>query len=366
MHRIAGVGGSERHLLTLLPALRAAGVEPLFAGLDDPSGDPEPFYRELESQEVPYVRLPCRRDLDLRLPLRLARAARSLRADLVHTHLVHADVYGAAAAALLRLPLVSTRHNDDPFKLGPFRHVERLLARRARALIAITGALGRFYVDRVGVPEGKVRVIHYGLDELPAPWGPNPAVELPSGSRVLLAIGRLVEQKGLETAVAALPSIRERQPEARLLVLGEGPLRATLAEQAAALGVADALLLPGRAGDVAAWLRAADVLVHPSRWEGFGLVLLEAMLAALPVVATRVSAIPEIVADGETGILVPPGDAQALADATVCVLENPGSLGAAGRVRALAHFSADAMAQRTAAVYVDAIRTTASAHDPTA
>lgn len=368
VHRIAGVGGSERHLLTLLPALRAAGVEPLFLGLDDPTGDPEPFYRELEAQGVPYRRLRCKRDLEPLLPLRLARAARALQPDLLHTHLVHADVYGAAAATVLRLPLVATKHNDDPFKLGLFRYAERLLARRAHTLIAITGALGRFYAERVGVPEGKVRVIHYGLDELPPAWGPNPAVELPAGSRVLLAIGRLVDQKGLETAVAALPAVLERQPAARLLVLGEGPLRGHLAGQAASLGVGDALLLPGRAGDVAAWLRAADVLVHPARWEGFGLVLLEAMLAELPVVATQVSAIPEIVADGETGFLVPPGDATALADAVSRVLADDTlaeRLGRAGRRRAEDRFGVERMARETAAVYAEATRTTASAHDST-
>jgi glycosyltransferase involved in cell wall biosynthesis len=364
VHRIAGVGGSERHLLTLLPELRATGIEPLFVGLDDPSGDPEPFYRELEARGVPFRRLPCRRDVEPLLPLRLAQVVRGLRPALLHTHLVHGDVYGAAAAGMLRLPFVATKHNDDPFKLGPFRHVERLLARRARTVIAITGALARFYVDRIGVPESKVEVIHYGLDELPEPWGANPAVDLPAGSRVVLAVSRLVDQKGLETAVAALPTIRERHPRAYLLVLGEGPLRRRLVDQAAALGVADALVLPGRAGDVAAWLRAADVFVHPARWEGFGLVLLEAMLAELPVVATRVSAIPEIVADGETGLLVGPGDVPALAKAVTSVLDDPklaARLGQAGRRRVHESFGVERMARETAAVYERALSSTRSA-----
>ncbi|MHB1244062.1 MAG: glycosyltransferase, partial [Gaiellaceae bacterium] len=109
----------------------------------------------------------------------------------------------------------------------------------------------------------------------------------------------------------------------------------------------------------------AELLVHPSRWEGFGLVLLEAMLAARPVVATRVSSIPEIVADDETGLLVPPDDPGALADAVIRVLDDAGSMGGAGRERARTLFSVDAMARRTAAVYADAARTTASAHEST-
>jgi hypothetical protein len=91
------------------------------------------------------------------------------QADLVHTHLVHADVYGALGAPRL----VSTKHNDDPFRAGAFRYVERALARRAAKIIAITSALARFQVERVGLPAEKVEVVHYGLDDLPAPWGAN-------------------------------------------------------------------------------------------------------------------------------------------------------------------------------------------------
>jgi glycosyltransferase involved in cell wall biosynthesis len=114
------------------------------------------------------------------------------------------------------------------------------------------------------------------------------------------------------------------------------------------------LLLPGRVGDVAAVLRRADLLVHPARWEGFGLALLEAMLCSLPVVATRVSSIPEIVADGETGLLVPPDDPDALGDALGRLLADESlrrRLGEAGRARARAEFSVDRMARRTLAVY---------------
>ena len=144
-------------------------------------------------------------------------------------------------------------------------------------------------------------------------------------------------QKGLDVAVRALPAIRASHPDAVLVIAGEGPEREALETLARELGVGDALFLPGRAGDVAALLERAELLVHPSRWEGFGLVLLEAMLAARPIVATRVSSIPEIVVDGETGVLVPPDDAQALAAAAIRVLDDPGSLGAAGRARALEH-----------------------------
>ena len=110
----------------------------------------------------------------------------------------------------------------------------------------------------------------------------------------------------------------------------------------------------GRVPDVAAWLQRADALVHPVRWEGFGLAVLEAMLASLPVVATNVSSIPEIVADGETGLLVPPDDPWALAAAINRVLADPRNYGQRGRERARAEFSVARMADRTLAVYESA------------
>jgi glycosyltransferase involved in cell wall biosynthesis len=333
VHRIGGIGGSERHLLTLLPALAERGVDVRFLGLDDTSRAPEPFY---EALSVPFERLPAPRDLDPRLAGRVRRATR--RADLVHTHLVHADVYGAIGARVL----VSTKHNDDPFRAGAFRYVERALAHRASRIIAITDALARFQVERVGLPREKVEVIHYGMDELPAAWGANPADDVPRDAPLLLAVCRLEPQKGIDVAIHALREI----PKAQLVVLGEGPQRAELEQLAD-----DRVHLLGRVPDVAAWLRRADVLVHPVRWEGFGLALLEAMLASLPVVASRVSSIPEIVVDDETGLLVEPDDAAALAAALNRVLEDPQGYGAAGQARARQEFSVARMADRTLALY---------------
>jgi glycosyltransferase involved in cell wall biosynthesis len=344
VHRVGGIGGSERHLLTLLPALAEREIEPVFLGLDNPAGKPEPFYRELG---VERVRLPCPRDLDPVLAWRVRRELRRLRPDVVHTHLVHADVYGALAAG--GVPLVSTKHNDDRFRLGPFRYVERALAKKATRVIAITEALRRFCVDRVRLPAAKFEVVHYGLDELPRPWGESREVALPDGARVLLCVGRLAEQKGVDVAIEALRRIREQEPAAVLVVLGEGPERPRLEALAG-----DGVYLPGRVGDVAAWYRRAELLVHPVRWEGFGLALVEAMLAGKPVVATRVSSAPEIVADGETGLLVPPDDPAALAEAALALLADPtraAAMGAAGLVRARAEFSVAKMADRTAAIY---------------
>jgi glycosyltransferase involved in cell wall biosynthesis len=235
---------------------------------------------------------------------------------------------------------VSTKHNDDPFRVGAFRFVERALARRASRVIAITQALARFQIERVGLPPDKVEVIHYGLDDLPQAWGTNPPDPVPRDARVLLAVCRLEPQKGVDVAIRALDEI----PGAHLVVLGEGPQRMELERLAD-----ERVHLPGRVPDVAAWLRRADALVHPVRWEGFGLAVLEAMLAGLPVVATNVSSLPELV--GDAGILVPPDDPSALAAAVNQVLADPADLGERGLARARADFSVAKMADRTLAVY---------------
>ncbi len=345
-------------MLELLPALRARGIEASFLGLDDTNAAPQPFYDALSEREVPFERRPCPGDLAPRLAAGVVRATRATRPDIVHSHLIHADAYGALASALARTVLVSTKHNDDPFRSGKGRHLEKLLTRRASRVICITEALARFNREVVGLPDRKLRVVHYGLDAPPEPWGPPGGPELPAETPVLVAVCRLVPQKAVDIAIEALVRIREKHSAAHLVVLGEGPMRAELIDLAAARGVADAVSLPGRVGDVAWWLRRAAVVVHPARWEGFGLALLEAMLCERAVVASNVSSIPEIVVDGETGLLVPPDDSARLAEAVVSLLDDPvrtRALGEAGFRRAREEFSVARMAERTAAVYEESL-----------
>lgn len=354
LHKITGVGGSERHLLTLLPALRARGVDARFLGLDVPGSDAPRFYEELGAAGVPHRHVRCTVDANPRMALDVARAVHAEAPELLHTHLVHADVYGALASAVLRIPLVSTRHNDDRYLLGPFRHVDRAFALRARRLVAISDAVRRF-LAAAGHPEEKLVTIHYGLDSLPeAPSERTPAeVGIPADVPLLLAVGRLTEQKDHATLLRAFARTRERHPKALLAILGIGPLEAETRALVRKLGLEDEVFLPGRL-EIRAWLERADVFVHSSRWEGFGLVLLEAMLAGLPVAATRVSAVAEVVADGETGVLVAPGDAERLAAALDALLADPAyasELGEAGRRRARVEFSVARMVERTISVY---------------
>ena len=358
LHKLTGVSGSEGHLLALLPALRERGIDARFLGLDVPGSDAPRFYEALDELRVPYRRVRCGRDVSPRMARDVMWAVRAERPELVHTHLVHADVYGAIAAWRLGLPAVSTRHNDDRYLLGPFRYVDRAFARPARRLIAISDAVRRF-LEQAGHDPAKLLTIRYGLDELPsARSDPTPAeAGIPADAPLALAVGRLIDQKDHATLLRAFALVRANLPRARLAILGSGPLEAVTRALARELELDDALALPGRT-NIRDWLERADVFVHTSRWEGFGIVLLEAMLAGLPVVATRVSAIPEVVADGETGILVESGDAEGVAAALESLLadhERASALGVAGRRRAHEEFSVARMAERTQAVYEEAL-----------
>jgi glycosyltransferase involved in cell wall biosynthesis len=358
VHKLRGVSGSEGHLLALLPALRAAGIDARFLGLDVTGSDAPRFYERLDALGVPYRHVRCGADVSPRMARDVIRAVRAERPDLLHTHLVHADVYGAIAAAATRTPFLSTRHNDDRYLLGPFRYVDRAFARRARRLIAISDAVARFLVE-AGHDERRVTTIRYGLDELPAePSQPTPEeAGLPAGAPLALAVGRLIEQKDHATLLRAFALVHERLPEARLAILGGGPLEAETRRLAESLGLAEAVSLPGRTA-IRDWLARAGVFVHTSRWEGFGIVLLEAMLAGLPVVATRVSAVPEVVVDGETGALVEAGDVEGVARELGKLLAEPEvarRLGEAGRQRARTEFSVARMTERTLEVYAEAL-----------
>jgi len=354
IHKLTGVSGSENHLLALLPALRAAGIDARFLGLDVPESEAPRFYERLEELNVPYGRVRCGLDISPRMARDVIRAVKRERPDLVHTHPVHGDVYGAVAGSTLRLPYVSTRHNDDRYLLGPFRYVDRAFARPARRLIAISDAVRRFLEQAGHAPE-KLVTIRYGLDAPPsAPAQVTPeAAGIPAGVPLLVAVGRLIEQKDHPTLLHAFARVHGKHPEARLAILGSGPLESATRALAHELALDDVVVLPGRQepGD---WLARADVFVHTSRWEGFGIVLLEAMLASLPIVATSVSAVPEVVADGETGVLVGEGDVDALAAVRDELLGDPERarrLGAAGLERARNEFSVARMTERTIDVY---------------
>jgi glycosyltransferase involved in cell wall biosynthesis len=355
--KVRGIGGAEQHLLALLPALRERGIDARFLSLDA-GDDAERFHVALDDRDIPWRRVRCGLDASPRLAFDIARAVRAEAPDLLHTHMVHADVYGSIAAHALRVPFVSTRHNDDRYLLGPFRHVDRAFMHGVRQVIAISDAVRAFHV-RAGLPAEKLVTIHYGLDHVPAqPSEVTPEdIGIAPDAPLVLAIGRLIEQKDHATLLHAFADVQRQRVDARLAILGWGRLEDETKQLVQTLGLEESVRVLGRV-EPRDWLTRADVFAHTSRWEGFGIVLLEAMLAGLPIVATRVSAVPEIVVDGKTGLLADPGDAPAIASHLLALLDNTErstALGLAGRERARREFSVDRMTDRTVVVYRGAL-----------
>jgi glycosyltransferase involved in cell wall biosynthesis len=206
-----------------------------------------------------------------------------------------------------------------------------------------------------------MRTIYYGLplpvppiDRREARAALRAELKLPADAVLIGGAGRLTTQKGFTYALQAFKRIEREFPEAHLLIAGDGPLNMPLKAEARQLGLARRVHFLGWRTDIPNVLAGLDVFVMPSLWEGFGLVLLEAMAQALPVVGSAVSAIPEIVAHGETGLLVPPRDPDALADALRTLLRDPAlmrHLGMLGEDRLERMFGADAMIEATAALY---------------
>jgi glycogen(starch) synthase len=285
---------------------------------------------------------------------------RSLRSDfrtydVVHTHLVHADWHALVASAGRTAKWVSSKHNPDRFRtLRAFRAIERQVDRRADKTIAISRSLAEFTYEQSGV---RPEVVGYG-------FAGSPVLERPVRERgpfSLFSVGRLVPQKGLDIAIRAMPTVTRSFPGTSLTIAGEGPDRAALGELARRLGVQDAVHMPGWVEDVRPPMSRHDVLVHPARWEGFGLVLLEAMAARLPIVASSAGAIPEVVGD-EAGALVPPERPDVLARAICELLGDPSRrerLASAASRRLTVDFSMEAVVRRTAAIYRSAIGTPA-------
>jgi glycosyltransferase involved in cell wall biosynthesis len=292
----------------------------------------------------------------------LRRYLRDVRPSIAHTFLLTASLYGRLAAMLERVPIViGTEVNIYECKRPHHVIAERLLMNRTDRVIVSARSVREFYVGQIHADPSKVDVIYNAVD-----WDVLRSAEATSGTRervratfglgaevkVVGVIARLTEQKGHRVLFEALAS--PECGDVRLLVVGDGPLRDELHAAAARLGIASRVIFLGARRDLGDLLAALDVFVMPSFWEGLPLSLILAMGAGLPVVATAVAGIPEVVTDGETGWLVPPGNPAALARTLAAVLgdrEGARSVGAAARRYVRPRFGVDEYVAAVAALY---------------
>lgn len=349
-------GGQNQVLVTVL-GLRAAGHRAMLVA--HPDGE----LRRRAAEGLELLALAPRSEMDLSAAWKLSRAIKRLRPDVIHAHDPHAVAMAAMALSMStqpgRAPLLAARRVDFRLKGNA---LSRWKYDQVDRFICASEAIRRILLAD-GVPPARAVTVHEGIDlakvEAARPAALHEELWLPHGAPVVGNVAALVPHKGQRHLVEAAALVVRQAPDARFVIAGEGELRASLEQQIKHHHLEKHVILAGFRPDVLSLHKAFDVFAMSSVTEGLGTSLLDAMAAGKPVVATTAGGMPEVVRDGATGILVPPRDHHAMADAILKLLEDPDLrtyMGAAGRTLAYAQFSAERMVQDTLHVYEQVAR----------
>ncbi len=350
LHLIAPgrIAGAERVVLTGLPALQHVAHVALGAFIDvrDPTLGESFVDAALQARIGDVRKLFCTGRVDPRLVARLRESTTGGVWDIIHTHGYKALAYTALAiAGAKRQPcIVATHHGDtrSTWAVRTYESLARLTYHRTRAVVAVSTAVGEALTAE-GVP--RVAVIDNPVGAVSEPAAPPK-----SNLLRLIVTARLVPEKGVDVLLEAIRD--PRLADVSLVIVGDGPARSALETQAAPL--LERVRFAGWASDPGPYVQAADAMVLPSRREGLPISVLEALVQGRPVIASRVGGIPEVVDHGLTGLLVPPGDARALADALVEFSQHRDQFAAAAMAAAgatAARFGAARWAERSLALY---------------
>jgi glycosyltransferase involved in cell wall biosynthesis len=320
------------------------------------------LYDALADSGIPASVIGMHGALDVAWAREFAALVRRERVTAIHAHEFTANAYGSLMGQLLRVPVVATVHGKSYFADRIKRRMAYRYVSRVSRMVAVSEDLRDFIVRRAGVAERRVSVIYNGVD----PWRPPAPAQaaairtelgLHAYEHVIGAVGSLYPVKGHIHLIRALPGILAAHPSIVLLVVGRGDLEESLKTEASRLGVQDRVRFLGFRADVPALLSQLDVFVLPSLSEGLSMALLEAMAAGKPVVATRVGGNPEVVVDGETGILVEAESPESIGSGIAQLLHDrphAARMGERGRARALGRFSFRATVEQYQRLYVPA------------
>jgi glycosyltransferase involved in cell wall biosynthesis len=362
LHVVDGLGlsGKTRHLVSIVSHLDRRRFSPVVCRL---TSEWSPLVGQLEAARVPLHTVRCSDGVDPGAAFRIARLISSRKAEVVHCYNPRPMLYGGLAARAIgvratvgflsafacQVPDRSYGFLPQPLTTVSPRNVlrNRLAAATMRYLVTVSPSLGRRFCRYSGVPLDKLRVIPYAAD-----LGAVDAVTTEGASAfrtrlgfrsddvVIGSVGRLVEQKDYPTQLRAFALAAAQVPTLRMVIAGDGPLREQLEELVRELAIADRVRLLGNSDEIPALLRSADIFALASKFEPFGVALLEARAAGLPIVATAVNEIPAIVSHGESGLLTRPGDAADMAALFVRLAEDRDlrvRLGGHGRSSAEGH-----------------------------
>lgn len=352
-------GGAETQLVNLATKLKCRGWDVRVVSMLPPQA----FVEELKNADIPLATLNMRRGVaDPRAVFRLLKILREWKPDIVHSHMVHANLLARVTRLLSPIPvLICTAHNT--YEGGRHREIfYRLTDFLCDLTTQISWAGLERYVQVGAVPEHKIRYIPNGIDVnrfMTCQEARNrirDKLEL-NDFFVWLAVGRFDIQKDYPNLLHALYKVAEKFNDALLLIAGDGPLRPDMEELTRKLGLDKQVRFLGICHNIPELMNAADAFILSSRWEGFGLVLAEAMSCQLPVVATDSGGPREILNGGTLGFLVPPGDSEALATAMAKMMAlseaERRAMGKAGRAYIEANYSLEHVVDQWEALYME-------------
>jgi glycosyltransferase involved in cell wall biosynthesis len=344
-------GGAQAALLRLLKGLDRGRYTPTVACLY--SGDGA-VAREIRALGIDVFDARMRHKADMPALLRLYRHIRRVRPTILHASLFHANLPGRILGRLAGVPIIICSERTMAMEPQWRYQVNHTTIGLVDRVVAVSDNVRDFCVSHIGLPAEKLVVILNGVElpkePIPSPQEARAGLGLPLDGSVLGAVSRLEPAKGIPFLIRALAQV----DNATLVIVGDGAERAALEALANDLGVARRIHWAGHRRDGDRLLPAFDLFVQPSLHEGLPNTVLEAMAAGLPVVATGVGGTPEVVVDGITGLLVPPRDPDALAQAITRLLHDPDlrlQMGQAGRERVASHFTVARMVEQTEQLY---------------
>ena len=358
-------GGTENQFMTLGRMLDRSRFDVAFACLRRWG----PFVDELGQLGIPLREYQVATFRSVHAVAQQARLAHHIargRIDIVHAYNFYGNVFAIPPARLMAPVVIASIRDRSPYLTPMQKRVQRYACQFADRVLVNADAVRDWLVQEEGYDPSNIIVIRNGVDMTrftSVPTGERIRYELgiPSDARLVVVVSRLARLKGIEYFLKAAAALKPRYPDVRFLIVGETspPNPAYLEELqqlSATLGVVDRVIFTGRRSDIPAVLGAADVAVMPSLNEALSNVLLESMAAAAPVVATRVGGTPEALQDGKNGLLVPPGDAGAIATAVSQLLDDRDlsrQLGRSARAIISERFSVDRMVGSTENLYSD-------------
>ena len=348
------LGGAQTALLNLVRAMDRTRFTAEVAAMHGRGV----FWENFAALGIPLHSLSPAKWLPLYVP-RLMQLLAQRRFDLVHCHLFGANWIAKPVAAAMGVP-VRVNHDQCNDRLrhdsAAARWIDTATNRLSTHVCAVSRSTRDFLIEQEHLPAARVSVVYNGVDT--AHFAPVPRATPPKAGALIAGVGRLHPQKDFMLFLEVAAALAKEDSSVRFLIAGTGPEAGALRDQAAALGIADRVTFAGHVADMRAVYRQADVLLMTSRYEGTPLTVLEAMASGVPVVASRLDGIAEVIADGADGFLVTPGARDEFVISVAAVLADGdlrGRVTKAAREKVVAHFSAKAMTAQVEAIYTECL-----------